>query len=125
MDKKSLGVMLKLYLDPDFEDSDITREYLQYSGIDTEAFKQKMLMIFNKKLAELAYEKGEKLRDDYIKALQNEEADATLYEDNLQFAFRKLEKLDKEDISDIEKDKLKMEILKRLRKKNQNNSNQS
>ena len=125
MDKKSLGVILKLYLDPDFEDSDITREYLQNSGIDAEAFKQKMLMIFNKKLAELAYEKGEKLRDDYIKALQNEEADATLYEDNLQFAFRKLEKLDKEDISDIEKDKIKIEILKRLSKKNQNNSNQS
>jgi len=125
MDKKSLGVMLKLYLDPDFEDSDITREYLQNSGIDAEAFKQIMLMILNKKLAELRYEKGEKLRDDYIKALQNEEADATLYEDNLQFAFRKLEKLDKEDISDIEKDKLKMEILKRLSKKNQNNSHQS
>jgi len=125
MNQKSLEVMLKLYLDPDFKDGEITKEYLNKSGIDAEAFKQKMLMILNKKLAELAFEKGEKLRDDYIKALQNEEADTTPYEDNLQFAFRKLEKLDKKDISDIEKDKIKMEILKRLRKKNQNNSNQS
>ena len=125
MDKKSLGVMLKLYLDPDFKDREITKEYLNKSGIDAEAFKQKMLIILNKKLAELAYEKGEKLRDNYIKAIQNEEADTILYEDNLQFAFRKLEKLDKEDISDIEKDKIKMEILKRLSKKDQNNSNQS
>jgi len=125
MNQKSLEVMLKLYLDPDFKDGEITKEYLNKSGIDAEAFKQKMLMILNKKLAELAFEKGEKLRDDYIKALQNEEADTTPYEDNLQFAFRKLEKLDKKDISDIEKDKIKMEILKRLSKKNQNNSNQS
>ncbi len=125
MDKKSLEVMLRLYLDPDFKDGEITKEYLNKSGIDAEAFKQKMLMILNKKLAELAYEKGEKLRDDYIKALQNESKGTFLYEDNLQYAFRKLEKLDKEDISDIEKDKIKMEILKRLSKKNQNNSNQS
>lgn len=121
MDKKSLEVMLRLYLDPDFKDGEITKEYLNKSGIDAEAFKQKMLMILNKKLAELAYEKGEKLRDDYIKALQNESKETFLYEDNLQYAFRKLEKLDKEDISDIEKDKVKMEILKRLSKKNQNN----
>ena len=125
MDKKSFEVMLRLYLDPDFKDGEITKEYLNKSGIDAEAFKQKMLMILNKKLAELKYEKGEKLRDDYIKALQNEEADVTLYEDNLQFAFRKLEKLDKEDISDIEKDKLKLEILKKLAEKNKTNQNPS
>jgi hypothetical protein len=112
MDKKSYEVMLRLYLDPDFKDGEITKEYLNKSGIDAEAFKQKMLMIINKKR-----------RDDYIKALKNEEADATLYEDNLQFTFRKLEKLDKEDISDIEKDKLKMEILKKLVEKNKTNQN--
>ena len=125
MDKKSFEVMLKLYLDPDFKDEEITKEYLNKSGIDAEAFKQKMLMILNKKLAELRYEKGEKLRDEYIKTLQDEKADAFLYEDNLQVAFRKLEKLDKEDISDIEKDKLKLEILKKLAEKNKINQNPS
>ena len=123
MDKKSFEVMLRLYLDPDFKDEEITKEYLNKSGIDAEAFKQKMLMILNKKLAELKYEKGEKLRDDYIKALQDEKADMFLYEDSLQIAFRRLEKLDKEDISDIEKDKLKLEILKKLAEKNKTNRN--
>jgi hypothetical protein len=117
MDKKSFGVMLKLYLDPDFTNGEITKEYLKSSGIDAEAFKEKMLNILDKKLAELRYEKGEKLREEYIKALQGEKADTILYEDDLQFAFRKLEKLDKEDISDIEKDKIKMEILKKLAEK--------
>ena len=125
MDRKSFEVMLRLYLDPDFKDEEITKEYLNKSGIDAEAFKQKMLMILNKKLAELRYEKGEKLRDEYIKTLQDEKADAFLYEDNLQVAFRKLEKLDKEDISDIEKDKLKLEILKKLAEKNRTNQNPS
>ena len=125
MDKKSFEVMLRLYLDPDFKDGEITKEYLNKSGIDAEAFKQKMLMILNKKLVELAYEKGEKLRDEYIKELEDEKAGTVLYEDNLQFAFRKLEKLDKEDISDIEKDKLKLEILKKLAEKNKTNQNPS
>lgn len=122
MDQKSLGVMLKLYLDPDFEDSDITREYLQNSGIDTEAFKEKMIKMLNKNLAEIKYERGEKLKEEYLRTLQNEQSDELLQEDNLQYAFRKMEKLDYDDITDIEKDKLKLAVLKKLAEKNGTNS---
>jgi|GEM_PF-5753367 len=122
MDQKSLGVMLKLYLDPDFEDSDITREYLQNSGIDTEAFKEKMIKMLNKNLTEIKYERGEKLKEEYLRTLQNEQSDELLQEDNLQYAFRKMEKLDYDDITDIEKDKLKLAVLKKLAEKNVMNS---
>ena len=122
MDQKSLGVMLKLYLDPDFEDSDITREYLQNSGIDTEAFKEKMIKMLNKNLAEIKYERGEKLKEEYLRTLQNEQSDELLNEANLQYAFRKMEKLDYDDITDIEKDKLKLAVLKKLAEKNGTNS---
>ena len=122
MDQKSLGVMLKLYLDPDFEDSDITREYLQNSGIDTEAFKEKMIKMLNKNLAEIKYERGEKLKEEYLRTLQNEQSDELLKEANLQYAFRKMEKLDYDDITDIEKDKLKLAVLKKLAEKNGTNS---
>jgi hypothetical protein len=122
MDQKSLGVMLKLYLDPDFEDSDITREYLQNSGIDTEAFKKKMIKMLNKNLAEIKYERGEKLKKEYLRTLQNEQSDELLNEANLQYAFRKMEKLDYDDITDIEKDKLKLAVLKKLAEKNGTNS---
>lgn len=122
MDQKSLGVMLKLYLDPDFEDSDITREYLQNSGIDTEAFKEKMIKMLNKNLAEIKYERGEKLKEKYLRILQNEQSDELLNEANLQYAFRKMEKLDYDDITDIEKDKLKLAVLKKLSEKNGTNS---
>ena len=122
MDQKSLGVMLKLYLDPDFEDSDITREYLQNSGIDTEAFKEKMIKMLNKNLAEIKYERGEKLKEEYLRTLQNEQSDELLQEANLQYAFRKMEKLDYDDITDIEKDKLKLAVLKKLAEKNGTNS---
>ena len=44
MDKKSFEVMLRLYLDPDFKDGEITKEYLKSSGIDAEAFKQNCLL---------------------------------------------------------------------------------
>ena len=125
MDKKSFEVMLRLYLDPDFKDGEITKEYLKSAGIDAEASKQKLLNMLDKKLAELRYEKGEKLREEYFKELQEEKADTILYEDNLQFAFRKLEKLEKEDISEIDKDRIKMEILKKLAKKNKANDNPS
>jgi hypothetical protein len=96
-------------------------EYLNDAGIDGEKFIADMKEKIRLKLQEQLYAGGEEFQQEYFAALSSETPDYEIAENELQFAFRKLDKIDEQDLTDIEKDKKKLEILKKLDQLSKNN----
>jgi len=95
-------------------------EYLNDAGIDGEKFIADMKEKIRLKLQEQLYAGGEEFRQQYFNDLNNEARDFEIAANKLQFAFRKLDKIDEQDLTDIEKDKKKLEILKKLNQRSKN-----
>ncbi len=123
MKTKEGKVISSILFDKKLEDEEVTKQYLNEAQIDAEKFRLQMLDKIKSKIRDKMFEGGEKFRNKFLEAVKNDDSGITIYEDELQFAFRKLEKTDDDQLKDIEKDKKKLDILKKISIKENNKKN--
>ena len=116
--KTSEGVLFSYILhDTSLNTETDLEEYLNDAGIDGEKFITEMKEKIRLKIQEQLYAQGDKFRADYLDAIEEESEESEIYTGDLQFAFRKLDKIDGESIEELEKDRKKLKILKKLSEK--------
>lgn len=120
MSTREREVIASFLLDNNLEDEEITKKYLEDAQIDGEKFRLKMLEKLKLRIRNSMFEEGENFRDKYLEALKSDDPSFRIIEDELQYAFRKLEKAPDVTPSDIEKDKKKLDILKKIYEQNKN-----
>jgi len=120
MKYKEGKVISSILFDTDLEDEEITKLYLEEAQIDAETFRLKMLEKIKGIIRIKLFEEGDNFRNKYLHAVENDDNEILINEAELQFAFRKLDKSAPDQIPDIEKDKKKLEILKKLTDGNNN-----
>lgn len=90
------------------------KEYLSDAGINGEKFIAEMKELIRLKLQELLYNQGVEFRNKYLHSLHEDNIFTGINETKLQYAFRNLDKLNEDDLKNIEEDKKKLKILKKL-----------
>lgn len=120
MSTREREVIASFLLDNNLEDEEITKKYLEDAQIDGEKFRLKMLEKLKLRIRNSMFEEGENFRDKYLEALKSDDPIFRIIEDELQYAFRKLEKAPDVTPSDIVKDKKKLDILKKIYEQTKN-----
>lgn len=120
MKTKEGKVISSILFDKKLEDEEVTKQYLNEAQIDAEKFRLQMLETIKVIIRNKLFEEGENFRDKFLEAVQKDDSGITIYEDELQYAFRKLKRTDDDQLNDIEKDKKKLDILKKLAAENKN-----
>ena len=121
-ENKDWEVLRDFYLYSDLNDEKALDEYLAEKNIDIDEVAVEPHEFLRSKKAELLLAKGRKFKEDYLKSLGEAKIAETEHElvtpvEDYSFAYRKNGD-GNEDIDDTKKDEKKMDILKKLTKKN-------
>jgi hypothetical protein len=117
MGKNDIDALLDFYLFSDLEDEEAVDEYLEQKSLDFNSFYEDLGAKLKKKKAELKIAEGKKFKEEYLKKIKQlliESKAAGRREEELNYAFRKLENLNIDELKNLANDEEKLEIIKKL-----------
>lgn len=125
MDADELRTLLNIYLNPEFEDQDSIRENLEEAGIDVESFIEEITFKLEKAEAERRLKEGQQFKNKYYTLLDSGEPEEVHEElaGALSYGFRnKSGELTEEEKADLEYDRKKIALIKKISGDNGSNS---
>lgn len=117
MGADELRALINIYLNPEYEDEESIRENLEEAGIDVESFIEEITYKLEKAIAERRLEEGQKFKSRYYSLLDTGEPEEVHEElaGAFSYGFRNQEgELTEEEKSDLEHDRKKLALLKKI-----------